>query len=296
MFIVYVCNNYYLVDVKYFRVMKKKYLNFSLLNCGNVILCCSIIFISCTKYTGTSKISSSTGNSSGGSSSPTPLPPAGGSGSSGSGGTGSTNSPHAYIQNLNFSSSALAYVTYNDSISLKKDGSYTVVNAGNGLVKSKIGSGASSDPVQTTASYLFKPYSYYSYVLFTSPAAPIGEVLLSNDLATVIGGAAQVRFLSLDPLTTSTPITFKLSNYLDNVSVASRKYLDVKVDTNYNKFQSITAGTSIIKFVYLDSTVLTFNQNFQSGKKYTVFAGALSYVASSKGTLPVSYYQVAQHN
>ncbi len=260
------------------------------------MLCCSIIFISCTKYTGTSKTTSSTGSSSGGSSSPTPLPPAGGSGTGSSGGTGSTNSPHAYIQNLNFSSSAFAYVTYNDSISLKKDGSYTVVNAGNGLVKSKIGSGASSDPVQTTASYLFKPYSYYTYVLFTSPAAPIGEVLLSNDLATVAGGAAQVRFLSLDPLTTSTPITFKLSNYLDNVSVANRKYLDVKVDTNYNKFQSITPGTSIIKFVYLDSTVLTFNQNFQSGKKYTVFAGALSYVASSKGTLPVSFYQVAQHN
>ncbi len=280
--------------------MKKCNLFFSLKTLGNVMLCCSIIFLSCTKYTGNSKSSVSSGTSgSGGSTSPTPLPPAGGSGSSGSGGTGgtgSTNSPHAYIQNLNFSSSALAYVTYNDSISLKKDGSYTVVNAGNGLVKSKIGSGASSDPVQTTASYLFKPYSYYSYVLFTSPAAPIGEVLLSNDLATVAGGAAQVRFLSLDPLTTSTPITFKLSNYLDNVSVNARKYLDNKVDTNYNKFQSITPGTSIIKFVYLDSTVLTFNQIFSSGKKYTVFAGALSYVASSKGTLPVSYYQVAQHN
>ncbi len=276
--------------------MKKNNLFIHLSNWSKLILCCSIIFISCTKYTGTSKTSSSTGTGSGGSSSPTPLPPAGGGGSGGTGGTGSTSSPHAYIQNLNFSSSAFAYVTYNDSISLKKDGSYTVVNAGNGLVKSKIGSGASSDPIQTTASYLFKPYSYYSYVLFTSPAAPIGEVLLSNDLATVIGGAAQVRFLSLDPLTTSTPITFKLTNYLDNISVASRKYLDVKSDTNYNKFQSITPGTSIIKFVYLDSTVLTFNQNFESGKKYTVFAGALSYVASSKGTLPVSYYQVAQHN
>lgn len=276
--------------------MKKNNLFIHLSNWSKLILCCSIIFISCTKYTGTSKTSSSTGTGSGGSSSPTPLPPAGGGGSGGTGGTGSTSSPHAYIQNLNFSTSAFAYVTYNDSISLKKDGSYTVVNAGNGLVKSKIGSGASSDPIQTTASYLFKPYSYYSYVLFTSPAAPIGEVLLSNDLATVIGGAAQVRFLSLDPLTTSTPITFKLTNYLDNISVASRKYLDVKADTNYNKFQSITPGTSIIKFVYLDSTVLTFNQNFESGKKYTVFAGALSYVASSKGTLPVSYYQVAQHN
>lgn len=276
--------------------MKKNNLFIHLSNWSKLILSCSIIFISCTKYTGTSKTSSSTGTGSGGSSSPTPLPPAGGGGSGSSGGTGSTSSPHAYIQNLNFSTSAFAYVTYNDSISLKKDGSYTVVNAGNGLVKSKIGSGASSDPIQTTASYLFKPYSYYSYVLFTSPAAPIGEVLLSNDLATVIGGAAQVRFLSLDPLTTSTPITFKLTNYLDNISVASRKYLDVKADTNYNKFQSITPGTSIIKFVYLDSTVLTFNQNFESGKKYTVFAGALSYVASSKGTLPVSYYQVAQHN
>ncbi len=276
--------------------MKKKNSFFNFTNLGKLMLCSSIIFLSCTKYTGTSKTATSSGSGSGGSSSPTPLPPAGGSGSGSSGGTGGTNSPHAYIQNLNFSSSVYAYVTYNDSISLKKDGSYTVVNAGNGLVKSKIGSGASSDPIQTTASYLFKPYSYYSYVLFTSPAAPIGEVLLSNDLATVIGGAAQVRFLSLDPLTTSTPITFKLTNYLDNVSVASRKYLDVKVDTNYNKFQSITPGTSIIKFVYLDSTVLTFNQNFESGKKYTVFAGALSYVASSKGTLPVSYYQVAQHN
>jgi hypothetical protein len=276
--------------------MKKKNSFNKLSHWSGVILCCSVIFISCTKYTGSTKSSTTSGSGSGGSSSPTPLPPAGGSGSGSSGTTGASGSIHAYIQNLNFSSAAYAYVTYNDSISLKKDGSYTVVNAGNSIVKSKIGSGASSDPIQTTASYLFKPYSYYTYALFTSPAAPIGEVLLSNDLSTVIGGAAQVRFLSLDPLTTSTPITFKLTNYLDNVSVANRKYLDVKADTNYNKFQSITPGTSIIKFVYLDSTVLTFNQNFESGKKYTVFAGALSYVASSKGTLPVSYYQVAQHN
>lgn len=268
---------------------------------SKVVLCSSIIFISCTKYSGSTKSTSTTGTGSGSGSSPspTPLPPAGGSGSSGSGssgGTGSTANPHAYIQALNFSSSAYAYVTFNDSMSLKKDGSYSVVYAGNGVVKSKVGSGASTDPIQTTASYFFKPYSYYTYILFTSPAAPIGEVLMSNDLGAVTGGAAQVRFLSLDPLTTSTPITFKLTNYLDNVTVANRKYLDNKVDTNYNKFQSITPGTSIIKFLYLDSTVLTFNQTFQSGKKYTIFAGALSYVASSKGTLPVSYYHVAQHN
>ena len=133
--------------------MKKNNLFIHLSNWSKLILCCSIIFISCTKYTGTSKTSSSTGTGSGGSSSPTPLPPAGGGGSGSSGGTGSTSSPHAYIQNLNFSSSAFAYVTYNDSISLKKDGSYTVVNAGNGLVKSKIGSGASSDPGKTSQTH-----------------------------------------------------------------------------------------------------------------------------------------------
>ncbi|MBS4043846.1 MAG: hypothetical protein KGZ59_08540 [Chitinophagaceae bacterium] len=266
-----------------------------------VCFCLFSIFISCTKYTGNTRAASTSGSTTGGgSSSATPLPGSGSgsgsSGSSGSGGSGSAANPHAYIQSLNFSTSAFAYVTYNDSIALKKDGSYTVVYAGNGVVKSKIGNGLASDPVQTTASYLFKPYSYYTYVLFTSPAAPIGEVLLTNDLTPISGGAAQVRFLSIDPLTTSTPVTFKLSNYLDNVTITNRKYLDNKTDSNFNKFQSITPGISVIKFLYLDSTVLTFNQNFESGKKYTVFSGALSYVASSKGTLPVSFYQVAQHN
>ena len=280
--------------------MKKRSQEFILPIIHQAILCLSVtvIFISCTKYTSNTKTSTTSNNTgSGSSSSPTPLPPAGGSGSSGSsGGTGSSSNTHAYIQALNFTSSTLAYVTYNDSIALKKDGSYTVVFAGNAVVKSKIGTGLFTDPVQTTASYLFKPYSFYTYVLFSSPATPVGEVLLTNDLTTVTTGTAQVRFLSIDPLTTTTPITFKLNNYLDNITVANRKYLDNKADSNYNKFQNITPGTSIIRFIYNDSTVLSFNGLFESGKKYTVFAGALGYVASSKGTLPVSFYQLAQHN
>lgn len=270
--------------------MIQKFYKFSILNKKlGLAFCFAILLVSCTKYTGNSTTSSS---GSSGNPSPSPLPGSGGSSGSG----GSTSIPQAYIQNLNFSNYAYAYVTYNDSISLKKDGSYTVVYAGNGLVKSKVGTGASSDLVYTTASYYFRPYSYYTYVLFTTPSSPIGEVLLTNNMSTVSGGAAQVRFLSLDPLTTTTPITFKVTNYLDNIVVANRKYLDNKTDTLNNKFQNVTPGISVISFVYKDSTLLTFNRTFESGKKYTVFAGALSYVTSVKGTLPINYYQVAQHN
>ena len=129
--------------------MIQKFYKFSILNKKLVLaFCFALLLVSCTKYTGKSTTSSS---GSSGNPSPSPLPGSGGSSGSG----GSTSIPQAYIQNLNFSNYAYAYVTYNDSISLKKDGSYTVVYAGNGLVKSKIGTGATSDLVLYNSILLF---------------------------------------------------------------------------------------------------------------------------------------------
>lgn len=268
----------------------------------------SASLISCTKFAGNKNATATT--SSGGSTTSggyTPLPPLAGSGgtsggttsgggtSSGSG-TANPNIPQAFVQGLFYTSLSSAYVKVNDSISLKYDGSYTSIYAGSTLFQYKVGTGASSDAVYTSAIYYLYPYSYYTYVVFKSPTASAGETILYNDITAPIAGTAQVRFVSLDPLTTSVPITFKLTNYLDNLFVSNRTYLDNRNDSTKASFKTITPGFSNVSFIYRDSTLLTFAQNFESGKKYTVFAGALSYLASPKGTLPVNYYQVARHN
>ncbi len=259
----------------------------------------------CTKYgTGNNyATSSATTTSSGSGNTTAPLPPLAGNGNNGSTGTtsggGNTadpNIPKAYIQGLFFTGLASTYVKINDSISLKQDGSYTPVYAGSTLLQYKMGSGATSDAVYTSAVYYLRPYSYYSYILFKSPVSAAGETILFNDLSAVPLGTTQVRFISLDPLTTSVPITFRVSNYLDNYYVYNRTYLDNRTDSTFNNFKTITPGFSNVSFIYKDSSLLTFSQNFESGKKYTIFAGALSYIASSKGTLPINYYQVARHN
>lgn len=272
-----------------------------------VILVSTLVLLSsCTKYSGNTTTTTTTSTGSTGSG-PTPLPPlygggtgTGGTGTGGTGtGTGGTtnpNIPQAFIQGLFFAGINSSYVTINDSIALKQDGSYTAIYAGNTLLKYKVGSGASTDPIYTTALYYTRPYSYYTYVLFKSPTATAGETLLWNDLSAVSPGTAQVRFISLDPLTTAVPITFKVNNYLDNLLVPNRTYLDNRTDSSQNNFRIITPGISNVSFIYRDSSLLTFQQNFESGKKYTVFAGALSYITSSKGTLPINYYQVARHN
>lgn len=265
-----------------------------------------ILVTGCTKYgTGNNYTNSSSTTTTSGTSNTTtaPLPPLAGNGNTGSSGTntggGNTvdpNIPKAYIQGLFFTGLASTYVKVNDSVSLKPDGSYTPVYAGSTLMQYKMGSGATSDAVYTSAVYYLRPYSYYSYIVFKSPVAAAGETMLSNDLTTVPVGTTQIRFISLDPLTTSVPITFRVSNYLDNYYVYNRTYLDNRSDSAFNNFKTITPGFSNVSFIYKDSTLLTFSQNFESGRKYTVFAGALSYIASSKGTLPINYYQVARHN
>ena len=285
------------------KLKKSNYKLYALL-----VFCAATLAISCTKYSGnTTTTTTSSGSST---TAPTPLPPLAGGGTStggstggtgtgtgtGTGGTANPNIPQAFIQGLFFAGLSNSYVTINDSIPLKQDGSYTAIYAGNTLLKYKVGSGASTDAVYTTAVYYTRPYSFYTYVLFKSPAAVAGETLLWNDNSAVAAGTAQVRFISLDPLTTAVPISFKLTNYLDNVLIPNRTYLDNRVDSNINSFKTITPGISNVSFVYRDSALLTFQQNFESGKKYTVFAGALSYVTSSKGTLPINYYQVARHN
>ena len=267
-----------------------------------LILSVIVLVTSCTRYNGTTTTSTTTGSSGSG---PTPLPPlyGGGTGGTGTGGTGTgtggttnPNIPQAFIQGLFYAGISNSYVTANDSIALKQDGSYTAIYAGNTLLKYKVGSGASTDAVYTTALYYTRPYSFYTYVLFKSPASVAGETLLWNDNSTVAPGTAQVRFISLDPLTTAVPITFKVTNYLDNLLVPNRTYFDNRTDSSQNNFRIITPGISNVSFLYRDSSLLTFQQNFESGKKYTVFAGALSYVTSAKGTLPINYYQVARHN
>ena len=258
-----------------------------------------IIAIGCTKYAG--KTSSTITNSGSSSTAPTPLPPLAGGGSTSSGGTSSggstsggtvnTTIPQTYVQGFSFTDYTGYYISVNDSNNLLSNGSYTAEYAGTNIFKYKV-----STTTYTTASYYLRPYSYYSYVVFKSPVSAAGETMLYNDITTPAVGTAQVRFISLDPLTTSVPITFKLTNYLDNFSVVNRTYLDNRTDTLQNNFRTITPGLSTVSFIYRDSTLLSFSQNFESGKKYTVFAGALNYLASSKGTLPVNYYQVARHN
>lgn len=266
---------------------------------GKVLLVClSIAVISCTKYAGKTSATTTSGSTS---TAPTPLPPlvTGGGTSSGgtsnggntSGGTANANIPQAYVQGFSFTDFSGYYININDSNNLLSNGSYTALYAGSNLFKYKV-----STTTYTTASYFLRPYSYYSYIVFKSPVSAAGETLLYNDLTAPVAGTAQVRFISLDPLTTSVPITFKLSNYLDNFTVANRTYLDNRTDTSQNYFRSITPGFSTVSFIYRDSALLSFSQNFEAGRKYTVFAGALSYLASSKGTMPVNYYQVARHN
>jgi hypothetical protein len=266
---------------------------------GKVLLVClSIAVISCTKYAGKTSATTTSGSTS---TAPTPLPPlatgggtsSGGTSSGGntSGGTANANIPQAYVQGFSFTDFSGYYININDSNNLLSNGSYTALYAGSNLFKYKV-----STTTYTTASYFLRPYSYYSYIVFKSPVSAAGETLLYNDLTAPVAGTAQVRFISLDPLTTSVPITFKLSNYLDNFTVANRTYLDNRTDTSQNYFRSITPGFSNVSFIYRDSALLSFSQNFEAGRKYTVFAGALSYLASSKGTMPVNYYQVARHN
>ena len=270
--------------------------------------------ISCTKYTTAANTTTSTTGTSTGGTGYTPLPPVGGTGTGGTGtggsgtgtgsggtgtggsGSGTSNIPQSYVQGFIFTSLTGSYVTVNDSISLLQNGFYTPVFAGSNLFKSKVGTGAASDIVYTTASYFLRPYSFYSYVLFKSPAATVGETMLFNDQTVPAFGTAQVRFISLDPLTTAAPITFKLTNYLDVLTVPNRTYLDNRTDSNFNSFRTITPGFSNVSFIYKDTTTLSFSQNFEAGKKYTVFAGALNYTTSNKGTLPINYYQIARHN
>ena len=265
-------------------------------NLGIAFLLCFVLMLtSCTKYSGNLATTTTTGTGSGSSGSgPTPLPPlyGGGTGTgTGTGGTVNPNIPQTYVQGFNFTDFVGGYININDSANLLGNGSYTTLYAGSNVFKYKV-----STTTYTTAAYYLRPYSFYTYVVFKSPASVAGETLLWNDATTPAAGTAQVRFISLDPLTTATPITFKLTNYLDNVLVSNRTYLDNRTDSTQNYFRTITPGFSTVSFIYKDSTLLTFSQNFESGKKYTVFAGALSYIASSKGTLPINYYQIARHN
>jgi len=263
-----------------------------------IILCFTIMISSCTKYnTNTTTTTTSVSNGSG----PTPLPPLYGGGGTGSGGTGSggagiNSTPQSYVQALLFAGISNSYITLNDSISLKQDGGYTPVYSGNGLLKYKVGAGTNYDAVYTTALYYLRPYSFYTYVVFRSPATAAGETMLWNDNTTPAAGTAQVRFISLDPLSTVAPISFKLTNYLDNFTIINRTYLDNRTDSNLCSFKTITPGFSNVTFIYRDTTTITFQQNFESGKKYTVFALASNYITSNKGTLPISYYQIARHN
>lgn len=279
--------------------------------------------ISCTKYFNANNTTTNNNNGSSGGSAATPLPPFGGGGSgsggsgssggtgsggTGSGGTGSggsssggsggsnPNIPQAYVQALFFTNVNQQYVRVNDSTSLNFDGSYKQVYAGNATFKFYQGPGAVSDRLYTTATYFLRPYGFYSYVLFPTSTVGVNENLLINDITAPPIGKTNIRFISLDPLTVTTPITFVLKNALTDQRVRNRTYLDHRSDTSKMSFITYDAAVYNVSFLYRDSSILNFNRTFESGKSYTVFAGALGYNTASNGTFPISYYQVAQHN
>lgn len=270
-----------------------------------MLFCATILLVSCTKYTGTN---SSTTTGSGSTSGPDPLPPYGGGSSSGSGSSGSGSSsgsgggtvnpniPKAYVQGFIFTGEYYVYTTVNDSVSLKQDGSYTELYSGNTSFKYKSGSGASTDPVLAYGNYFTRPYSFYTYINFKTPQYSAAETMLYNDLTTPPSTVAQIRYISLDPLTASVPVKFKLSNYLETTWTDGRKYLDHRDDTTFCRFTNINPGASTVSFYYRDSLMLTFTKTFDAGKKYTVFAGASAYVSNNRGQFPVSVYYVTQHN
>lgn len=283
----------------------------------------------CTKYFNTETASNSgtngstgTGGSGGAAATPLPPPSGGGSGSggsgsgggsgssgSGSGGSGSgggsssggsgtvnPNIPQAYIQALFFTNVNQQYVRVNDSTSLNFDGSYKQVYAGNTTLKFYQGPGAASDRLYTTATYFIRPYGFYSYVLFPTSTTGVNENLIINDITAPPIGKTNIRFISLDPLTVTTPITFLLKNALTDQRSTNRKYLDHRSDTTKMNFTTYDAAVYNVSFLYRDSSLLNFTRTFESGKSYTVFAGALGYNTTSRGTFPINYYQVAQHN
>lgn len=279
-----------------------------------VLFCSTILLLSCTKYTGTSTTSSS--SSSSGSTAPTPLPPLAGGGSSSSGGSGSSsgsgsgsgsstgtgtgtvnpNIPQSYIQAFVFTGTSSSYITMNDSISLKQDGSYTQVYNGSATLKYKVGSGASSDPALLNVNYFLRPYAFYTYVVYKNTQYNVAETMLYNDMTTPTSGTAQIRYVSLDPLTNTVPVKFRITSSTQDKWTVGRKYLDHLSDTSFQKFETITPGQSKIGFYYRDSLMLNFDRTFEAGKKYTVFANATNYVSTSAGQFPVSTYYVTQHN
>ncbi|MCX6209759.1 MAG: hypothetical protein NTZ59_09775 [Bacteroidetes bacterium] len=163
-------------------------------------------------------------------------------------------------------------------------------------MKYKIGSGSSSDPVYSYGYYFLRPYSYYTWVVFKSPQYASAETLLYNDQSVPSSGTSQIRFVSLDPFTTSVPVTYRVTNYVDNIWVSNRIYLDQRSDTSLNTFKSVTPGLSTVSFYYRDSAVFSFQNVFDAGKKYTVFSGAAGYTSSPKGQIPIPTYYVTRHN
>jgi hypothetical protein len=278
----------------------------------------------CTKYHGNGSTNSAStgGNNTAG---PDPLPPywgggsgagsgggsssgsgSGGSGTGGAGGGAGTgnggsgvvdpNIPKAWVQSFIFTGANRAYVTYNDSISLKQDGSYTELYAGQGTMKYKIGNGASTDPTYTFANYFLRPYNFYTFVVFKSPQFESAETILYNDLSAPSSGTSQVRFISLDPLTSTVPVAYKFKNPNEEFLIQNRTYLDNKTDSSFQRFRVVTPGQSTVSFYYKDSSLLSFSNIFDAGKKYTIFSGAAGYVSTNKGQLPIPTYFVTRHN
>jgi hypothetical protein len=272
---------------------------------------------SCTKYT--NALDNTTSNNNNGQA-PTPLPPGGGSGSgsggtgSGSGGTGSggtgtggtgsgsggqtsnPNVPLSYVQALFFTNLNQQYVNINDSVSLKFDGSYTNLFAGVNNFRFKQGPGNSTDKVFTANSYFLRPYSFYSYALYPTSSAQVNETLIVNDITAPALGKTNVRFISLDPYTSTLPVTCKLENGIGTRLFSNRTYLDHRSDTTKMSFTTLDAAIYNVSFLYRDSAILKFSYTFESAKSYTIFAGALGYTANNMGTFPIGYYQVARHN
>jgi hypothetical protein len=269
------------------------------------IICIALLFLSsCTKYTATKNSSSNTSSNTqgytpingNGSSTGTGGSTSGGStgaSNTGSGTSGSTSSgtgtgntiPKVYLQGFNYSNFVNSRIFASDTIALLTNGYYTTLAAGN----TKLALVWGNHDATQLPTYFLNPYYFYSYFVFDETPSILGETILNNGSLTVPSNTALVRFINIDPTTKNSPITFKLNNGNDKLTIPNRTYLDNKSDSTLAAFVSINPSTASIQFEINGQIITSFNQYFQGGKKYTVLA------AFSK-QYSYSTYFVAQHN
>jgi hypothetical protein len=288
----------------------------------------AICLYSCTKYTANTKSSSTTSGSSGsGGSGATPLGGGGagtggsgtggsgtggsgsggsgsggsgsggsgsggsGSGGSGSGGSGSGGSVDSstlfktYIQGLNYTSNLVNATLFCDSIALLKDGLYTVINK----ATANYGVAWGNHESATLGSFTTLANMNYSFVVFDGVGVPMKGIMLNNGIETPADKRAYIRFINIDPVTSNVPATFSFESYVDTVKYTNRKYLDHITDTSLSSYKNIYATTGYITIKMNNIVVTRFQNAFEQGKKYTIFAMSNPVSGNSK-------VYIARHN